>query len=288
MALELSRHRAEVFVPDGGDPEAALASVTHLGIGAHADDLEIMAYHGIRCGLDDPAARFGGVVCTDGAGATRAGAFTGATNHEMRLIRADEQREAARRGGYAAIVQLAHPSSAVKQGVAPAVVSELAAVLDAARSDVVYTHNPMDAHVTHLGVCAATLEAIRGLPAEARPRRVLGCEGWRGLDWLAAADKRWLELGKDSEHWSSLIESFASQLAGRPFASGALGRAHANAVFREAYSEGGDEQAWLAVDLTPVVQEGGPDLVSFVREHLERFQAEVTTAVASALQREDE
>ena len=38
---------ASVFVPDGLAPDAALARTTHLGIGAHQDDLEFMALHGI-------------------------------------------------------------------------------------------------------------------------------------------------------------------------------------------------------------------------------------------------
>lgn len=285
MALELSQKEADVFVPDGASCESALASVTHLGIGAHADDLEIMAYHGIRCGQGDAGARFGGVVCTDGAGAPRAGSFASATDDEMCAIRRDEQREAARRGGYAAIVQLGHASESVKQGVSSEVVQDLTAMLSATRPEVVYTHNPIDAHVTHLGVCAAVIDAIRSLPVGSRPGRVLGCECWRGLDWLGAADKTWLDLGHDRESWSHLIESFASQTEGRPYAKGALGRARANAVFREAYEAGGDAHSWLAIDLTSVVRDDGPNLETFVREHLERFTDEVLESLRQALRR---
>ena len=35
------------YVPDGSDLSSALARTTHLAIGAHQDDLEIFAYHGI-------------------------------------------------------------------------------------------------------------------------------------------------------------------------------------------------------------------------------------------------
>ena len=38
---------SEAFVPDGAPLSTALARTTHLGIGAHPDDLEIMACHGI-------------------------------------------------------------------------------------------------------------------------------------------------------------------------------------------------------------------------------------------------
>ncbi|MGH0030270.1 MAG: PIG-L deacetylase family protein [Myxococcota bacterium] len=289
MTLRLSRPGADVYVPDGdgngdgdgADPAAALAGVTHLGIAAHADDLEIMAYHGIRLARSEPGARFGGVVCTDGRGAPRTGRFTDTSDEAMRDLRREEQREAARRGGYAAVVQLDHPSASLKQGVSADVVDDLAAVLGAARPQVVYTHNPMDAHVTHLGACVASIEAVRRLPADARPARVLGCEGWRGLDWLPASDKTHLDLGREDAHWSGLIRAFASQTdGGRPYDEGALGRARANAVFRESHDAGGDERLWLAVDLTPTTRDGGPNRDAFVAECLERFGREVRGALA--------
>jgi LmbE family N-acetylglucosaminyl deacetylase len=280
MALSLSRPGADVYVPDGTPAEPALSRVTHLGIAAHADDLEIMAYHGIRRGREERA-HFGGVVCTDGRGAPRAGAFARLSDDEMRQVRRDEQREAARRGGYAAVVQLDHASESVKSGAATQVVEDLVAVLRSTRPEVVYTHNPMDAHLTHLGVCSGVLDAIRRLAAAERPRKVLGCEGWRGLDWLPEADRTRLELGRDDADWSGLIRAFASQTeGGRPYDEGALGRARANAVFAEARESGGDERVWLALDLTPVTAAGGPELESFVRERLEAFTREVLEALA--------
>ena len=44
-ALHLKADGSEAFVPDGAPLPAALARTTHLGIGAHPDDLEIMACH---------------------------------------------------------------------------------------------------------------------------------------------------------------------------------------------------------------------------------------------------
>jgi hypothetical protein len=43
------------------------------------------------------------------------------------------------------------------------------------------------------------LEALRALPPGARPRRVLGCEVWRDLDWLVDADKVALDSGRHPE-----------------------------------------------------------------------------------------
>ena len=47
MTTLFSRAEAETFVPDGSEPARALARTTHLGVGAHQDDLELMAVHGM-------------------------------------------------------------------------------------------------------------------------------------------------------------------------------------------------------------------------------------------------
>src|SRR5262249_25154596 len=70
-AFRLSDQGAEVFVPDGRDAESALARTTHLGIGAHQDDLEIMAYHGVLQCFGYDSRWFTGVAVTNGRGSAR-------------------------------------------------------------------------------------------------------------------------------------------------------------------------------------------------------------------------
>ena len=77
MALVLSQSEADVFVPDGRDIESALSRTTHLAIGAHADDLELMAAHGVMECFQQPTRWFTGVVVTNGAGSTREHAYSG-------------------------------------------------------------------------------------------------------------------------------------------------------------------------------------------------------------------
>ena len=45
--MELHNPASEIHVPDGSPVDVALSRTTHLSIGAHQDDLEIMAFHGI-------------------------------------------------------------------------------------------------------------------------------------------------------------------------------------------------------------------------------------------------
>ena len=44
ISMKLHHSTAQVYVPDGQAIPAALKRVTHLGIGAHQDDLEFMAF----------------------------------------------------------------------------------------------------------------------------------------------------------------------------------------------------------------------------------------------------
>jgi hypothetical protein len=59
----------------------------------------------------------------------------------------------------------------------------------AARPRILSTHNLADKHDTHVGVALRTIESIRELPVAQRPKKLYGCEVWRGLDWLPDSDK---------------------------------------------------------------------------------------------------
>ena len=193
--ISLRNPKSDLFIPDHLDLPAALQRTTHLAISAHQDDIEILAFHGIlQCyGRRDKG--FTGVVCTDGAGSPRSGAYADYTDEEMQRIRLQEQRMAAQIGKYAAMLQLGYPSSAVKNPADARLPEELCDILNACRPQVVYTHNPADKHATHIGVLAATLKAIRMLPPAERPQTVYGCEVWRDLDWMPDTRKVVLEVG---------------------------------------------------------------------------------------------
>ena len=182
--MKLRNLTADVYIPDALPEAEALQRITHLGIGAHQDDLEFMAFHGIvECfGRKDKC--FGGVTCTNGSGSARTGAYATFTDAQMMSVRREEQRKAASIGDYGVMIQLDHPSSAVKSPAAEGLISDLKEIIQTAQPEFVYTHNPADKHDTHVGVVMAALQAMRALPREQRPQRVIGCEVWRDLDWL--------------------------------------------------------------------------------------------------------
>ena len=270
-----------MLVPGGAAPEAALRSVTHLCVAAHADDIEIMAQSGISDCIDAPGKAFGGVVVTDGAGSPRSGPYISYTDERMIATRREEQRAAARIGGYAIQVQLAHTSADVKASGHPGVAADLAALFAGCAPEVVFLHNPADKHDTHVAVLMRCLEAIRLLPPGRRPARVLGCEVWRDLDWLADADKVALDSGRHPDLAKKLLEAFDSQIAGgKRYDLAAAGRRSANATFNASHATDGASGITWAVDLTPVTRDGGPSIEAFVASLVGRFGSDVAGRVA--------
>jgi LmbE family N-acetylglucosaminyl deacetylase len=274
-ALRFSRSDADVFVPSGGSAPEALARLTHLCVGAHHDDIEIMAHAAICDCLDNSNLAFGGVVVTDGAGSPRTGAYANVDASAMRALRRDEQREAARLGGYALQVQLAHPSAAVKERH-PSVVDDLRTVFSGCKPQLVLLHQPADKHDTHVAVFLRCLEALRSLPAAQRPARVLGCEVWRDLDWLDDARRVALDSGRRPELGASLLRVFRSQVeGGKRYDLATLGRRTANATFFHPNAVDGPAGVTWAMDLTPLVHDETLDPVAFTVEHVERLRQDV-------------
>jgi LmbE family N-acetylglucosaminyl deacetylase len=258
---------SEIFVPDGIDTAQALSRTTHLGIGAHPDDLEIMAVHGILECFESSDRWFAGVVAADGA--------AGTSGNELATTRRGEQKRAAEIGRYGAVVLLNHPSATLKDRTNDAVVSDLAAVLRATSPEVVYTHNLADAHDTHVAVALAVIAACRRLAEHEKPPRVIGCEVWRDLDWLPADAKVLMPVGEREELEAELIRAFSSQLdAGKRYDRAALGRRHANATFHEIRSADGRLGVVWGMDLTPAAH-GRLEPEELVRGHVRDFEREL-------------
>lgn len=263
------------LVPDGLPLSAALSRLTHLGIGAHQDDLEIMAFHGIAACFGKSAQWFGGITCTDGAGSARSGQYAAVSNLEMIELRRKEQDRAATMGQYGAMLQLGLSSAEIKHPASP-LAYDLAEILSHTHPEIVYTHNPADKHDSHIAVFRATLAAIRSLPLDKRPRRLLGCEVWRDLDWLADEDKVRLDLGGHGDLQQRLIACFVSQTdGGKRYELATPGRALANATFFAARETDHATAVWHAMDLTPLVLDDALDPATLVAGHLQKFQSDV-------------
>ena len=131
--MKLHNSSAQTFVPDCRPVADALKRITHLGIGAHQDDLEFMAFHGILECFACDTRWFGGVTCTNGAGSARSGNYAQFTDAQMMAVRRTEQNHAAIVGQYGVMIQLDYPSSAVKSATDPSLKNDLKEILAATR-----------------------------------------------------------------------------------------------------------------------------------------------------------
>ena len=258
----------------------ALARVTHLCIGAHQDDIEIMAHDGITTCLDTPGKAFGGVVVTNGSGSPRSGPYAHLTDEEMQAVRREEQRKAAVLGRYAIQVQLAHPSADVKKPGHPGVAADLRAILHGCDPEVVYLHNPADKHDTHIAVLLRCLEALRSRPAGRPLPRVLGCEVWRDLDWLIDSDKVALDASAHPDLAEALLKVFDSQVAGgKRYDLAALGRRLANATFHTSHATDRATALTWAIDLTPLLRNPALTLEAYTLAAIDRLKDDVRARI---------
>ena len=276
--MKLSQPTAEIFFPDQTPIEQALPRTTHLGIGAHHDDLEIMAAHGILECFAQPSRWFTGVIVSDGAGSARDFEYKNFSDEQMKGVRRGEQKKAAYVGEYAAQFLLNHPSSAVKDANDTRVLEDLSLILQSTRPEVVYTHNLADKHDTHVAVALRVVAACRALEPNARPKRLIGCEVWRDLDWLCDSDKVQMPVDRRENLQQALMGVFDSQIAGgKRYDRATAGRRKAHATYSEAH--GTDQHSALiwGMDLTPLMHDGDP--MAHVAALIHRFEEEVLARV---------
>jgi LmbE family N-acetylglucosaminyl deacetylase len=278
--MKFALEGAQVFVPDHLPVEEALARTTHIAIGAHQDDLEIMAYDGIiKCFQQDDL-WYCGVVVTDGSGSPRDDVYKEYTDDEMRIVRIKEQFKAAVVGEYSAQVMLDYPSKAVKDGSDKRPVEDIARILRATMPEVVYTHNLTDKHDTHVGVTLKVIDAIRSLPAPERPQALYGCEVWRDLDWMVDTDKVAFDCSAHENLQAALLGVFDSQIAGgKRYDLATMGRRRAHATYHASHATDVTTGINFAMDLTPLVEDAELDVADFAQEMIRRFASDVAVRI---------
>jgi LmbE family N-acetylglucosaminyl deacetylase len=276
--------KANLLVPDQQTGPAAFSRTTHLGIGAHQDDLEFMAYEGILACIDRSDRWFGGVIMTDGRSSSRKGPYAGWTDDQIAAERIKEQHQAAVIGQYSFIAQLGYLSKEVRPANDPAVVGDLLTILLASQPEVVYLHNPADKHDTHVACLLRCIEALRAMPAELRPKKVLGCEVWRGLDWMLDTEKVPMAVSARPELAQALNEVFATQIVGgKRYDLAVLGRRVANATFHDAHASDQETSLQWALDLTPLIHDPQLDITEYTLGFVERLKQDIAARLKKAL-----
>jgi LmbE family N-acetylglucosaminyl deacetylase len=267
---------AEIYVTDGLPAREALARTTHMGIAAHQDDLEIMAFDGILQCFQREDQWFCGVVITDGSGSPRDDLYSAYDDREMQAVRRKEQKKAALLGEYGAQILLDYPSAAVKNNGDQSPIQDLVQVLQAARPKVVYTHSLADRHDTHVAVALRAVEAIRRLPSARRPQSLYGCEVWRDLDWLADEDRVAFDVSAHENLQAALLGVFDSQICGgKRYDLATMGRRRANATYYAAHDTDVATGMIFAMDLTPLIRDPEYSVQDYVGLFVDRFASDV-------------
>ncbi len=275
--LTLIQPEAELYFPMISHDELKLSDTTHLGIGAHPDDLEIIAIHGILEAYDHPQKYFTGVTITDGRGAPRSGPFANMSDDDLWRIRCNEQKKAAEIGHYHAQILLNYPSQAVKSTSCQNVVTDIKNIITVTSPDVIYTHNLADKHDTHVGSALCVIQALRELNPQPNLLKLYGCETWRDLDWLTDNNKIALDVSNRPDLQEALLIVFESQIAGgKRYDLATIGRRQAHATFFQSHQTDIASRLVFAMNLTPLIDDPYMDIEHFVTLAINNFRTEVS------------
>jgi LmbE family N-acetylglucosaminyl deacetylase len=270
-----------ITVPDAMPQSDGLSRTTHLAIGAHPDDVEIIGIEGISKCYQSETDWFTGIVVTNGAGSLRSGRYTSASDEEMIAVRQQEQSAAAEIGRYAAVVQMACESSQLQGDINESVVAMLQNVLEQARPHTVYLHSPVDRHITHIGVCMHALEALRRLNEKDLPVRIWGVEVWRSMDWVDAGQRVLLDVSGGKELQGRLLGQYQSQLVkGKRYDIALAGRNIANATLASEDAIDTIESACFALDLNSLVGKNPISIGEYLEDLLGRFSNDLKTKLS--------
>lgn len=274
--LRLSKTGAELIIPAPNpasqDVQAALLALkqtTHLAIGAHPDDNEIMAYSGIaECYRS--SYRFVGVVITDGAGGTKEGPYAGMSDQELASVRVQELKKAAVLGDFLALFYFNYTSAELKSTRRADVTQDLVRILDAVRPRVVYVHNLFDEHDTHVAAVLRSIEALRELRHVHTPDVVYGCQVSGSLDWFP--EKVRLDVSKHPAIARQILHIFESQSENnRSYPWATLCRREADAIF-DRQNKQGPRAIWYAMNLTMLVTDPSIQLGEFIGQKIDEFR----------------
>jgi len=276
-ALKLKNKNADIFIPDGSPPLSAIARTTHLCIGSHPDDLEIMAYAAIAECYESDENFFTGIVVSDGQGSVRSGKYTDFSSLEFSRIRQEEQKKAAEIGKYSAAVLLNYQSSDIKNCENLNLLNDLEKLILLTRPEVLLLHSPFDQHLSHIAVLKHSITVLKNILPQYKPRIILGCEVWGSLDWLPEKYKVAMNCEAYPELAKQLLKVFKSQIeCGKQYDRAVLARRTANATFYNAYTEDKSSSLTFAADLSILLDNKDFSIKMYLSDVINLFGKEIS------------
>ncbi len=240
-------------------------------IGAHKDDVEIMAFDGIIKGLDGG---FVAVVLTSGSTCPKGEMLKDLSPKEISALRTNEQLEASKIGKYAGLY-LIEKESPELQNYDEQLVHSLCEILQANRGmDTVYIHSPFDRHKTHRRAFDVAIDAFRMLDKADLPRKVYACEVWGSLDWYNGKYRTEFVLDGHEQLAYDLMSCFKSQNQAKRYDLAVGARRQANATFGDGHALDMAKSVALALDVTDLVC-GKVEKEEFIDSCLAEFKGSI-------------
>lgn len=259
----------EIYYPKNGKP----GKVKYLAISAHQDDVEIMAYHGISKGYRSKNYSFSAIVTADGSGSSRTNEYKDYTDEMMKKVRIDEQKLAADIGRYNSLYLLKHPSSQIKDKNDEEIINEYIEIIKELKPEVIYTHNLLDKHPTHLGVVIKVIEALRRLEGEYQVKHLYGMEVWRDLDWANDEDKIAFDVSNNKKLQKDILNVFKSQIiGGKRYDLATIGRRYANATYSQSHSVDSMGMITFGIELTKLIKNKNLSIVDYASKLIDNFK----------------
>lgn len=240
---------------DNASLDETLLRTTHIGIGAHHDDLEIMAYSSISSCYKQNLPSFLGIIITNGENSPRKGDYKNVSNSEMIKIRINEQINASNIGKYSGVIMFNLTSKNLKSTINYNLISDLATIISKSDPSNIITHNPFDNHDSHVCTFINVIKALKTLkPEDISNTKILGSEVWGSLDWIPKKYKVLLDTSYDNDFFISLMSCFKSQIVGgKNYIEATNGRRISNATYLEYEHIENYSSVNFALDLSELV-----------------------------------
>ena len=267
-----------IYTPENRNPNP----VKWLCICAHQDDCEIMAIDGILKGYYSRKYSFALVETTDGGGSARTGEFASYTDEMMKAVRVKEQEEASEVGKYNSLYMLNYTSKEVKDKSNDEIVNDYINIIKELRPQVIYTHSILDKHPTHVGVVLKVIKALRKLGKDYQPKLFLGCEVWRGLDWIDDNKKIGFNVSRNEKLQKKILNVFKSQIAGgKEYTKASIGRRYANATYYQSHSVDTMKMVAYGIDLKPLLKNPSLSVQEFALTFVEDLKNEIIETIGN-------
>ncbi|MGM9874265.1 MAG: PIG-L deacetylase family protein [Bacilli bacterium] len=258
--------------------------VKYLAISAHQDDVEIMAYHGISKGYRSKKYSFAAIVTADGSGSSRTNEYKDYTDEMMKKVRIDEQKAASEIGRYHSLYLLKHPSSQIKDKNDEEIINEYMSIIEELDPEIIYTHNILDKHPTHLGVVIKVIEALRRLNKKCHVKHLYGMEVWRDLDWANDEDKLAFDVSNNKKLQKDILNVFKSQIVGgKRYDLATIGRRYANATYAKSHSVDTMNMISFGIDLTPLIKNQQLSILDFATKIINNFKSSAINELENLL-----